>query len=213
MKRMIAIGMTILSVGMFSACSTNSNSPKSSNSSSHSKSNTAQHYKYYAKGKTFYGPKGTLKINKLIGYTLDNNHYFILDITYKNTTKKEVDASDIMTPNIEARQLNKDKSQKINLNGSNSASQYYRDNNNIDDYNKFNEITDSASNSLMPEKELHTLQEFSYKLNNNENDIELSLSDPDATSDDTVNPKKNKITIDINSIQDNSLNLNDYSTN
>lgn len=151
-----------------------------------------------------------MKINKLIGYTKDNNKYFILDVTFKNTSKKEQDAVDIMSPNIEAYQLNEDKSQKVHLVGGNSASDYYSTDD-IDDYNKFNEITDSHSNKILPGKTMRTLMEFSYKLDNEKNNITFSLSDSGAVSGDTVNPKNNKIVIKPSDIEFNSLNLNNYS--
>lgn len=209
MKKILLGSMAVLSIGVLSACSNNSSGSTSTLASSSSKK-VERHYKYHSEGQSFYSDKGSMKINKLIGYKKDNNKYFILDVTFKNTSKKQQTATDIMSPNIEAYQLNEDKSQKVHLVGSNSASDYYSTDN-IDNYNRFNEITDSHSNKILPGKTMRTLMEFSYKLNNEKNNITFSLSDSGAVSGDTVNPKKNKIVIKPSDIKFNSLNLNNYS--
>lgn len=208
MKRIILLAGIAFSSTILIGCS--SKNTNSSDTQTTSSSTVKNNYKYYAKGKTFYSKKGSMTINRLIGYTNDNNNYFILDVTFKNTSKKSQDAASIMSPNVEAYQLNKDQSQKVNLDGSNSASDYYSSDQ-IDNYNRMNEITNSQSNKILPGKSVHTLMEFSYKLNNNTNAITFSLNDPNAISKETINPKKNKVTFDASSISYNSLNLNDYS--
>ncbi|GAB7171417.1 hypothetical protein [Lactiplantibacillus plantarum] len=207
MKKIVLLAGIVFSSTILAGCS--GKSPNSSDTQTTNSSIVKNNYKYYAKDKTFYSPKGSLAINKLIGYTKDSNNYFILDVTYKNASKKQQDATSIMSPNIEAYQLNKDKSQKVHLDGSNSASDYFNTDD-INNYNKMNEIIDGHSNKILPGKTAHTLMEFSYKLNNSTNNITFSLSDPNATSNETVNPKKNQITFNAHSISYNSLNTNDY---
>mgnify|MGYP003362616115 CR=1 FL=1 len=208
MRKIILLTGILFSSTILVGC--NSANTSQSKSETESSSTAKTKYKYYANNKSFHSNKGSLTINKLIGYKKDGNNYFILDVTFKNTSKKQQDAANIMSPNIVAYQLNKNRSQKVNLSGSNSASDYYSSDD-VDNYNRFNEITDSHSNKILPGKAMRTLMEFSYKLNNNKNNIVFSLNDPDATSKETVNPNKNKITFSASAVQYNSLNLSDYS--
>lgn len=218
MKKMIAIGMAVLSVGMLSACSTNSNSAKSSNSSS-SASSATRHYKYYAKDMTFYCPKGTVTVNKAIPFTSkrDGKKYFVLDLTFKNTSKKAIGSGDILNNNIIAHQMNTDKSQKVDITDSNSIDSSYFSDDDTENNNKLIAIVNAQANEIMPGKTQRTLQDFLYKPNNENNDVTLSLDDQADTSNDgseaTVDPARNKIVLKMDSMQNNTLNLSDYSAN
>ncbi|WP_158069012.1 DUF5067 domain-containing protein [Latilactobacillus sakei] len=209
MKKTIAL-LGALTMGLLLAgCTTSSNSGTQSDNKSQQKS-----YKYYASTQTFYGPNGTIKINKAIPFkdtTHNNEDSIMLDVTYKNTSKKAMNIGDLFNINIVAHQLNSDGSQNVKLSDSQDISGAFTTDQ-VDEENRINDIADQQGNELQPGKEMHTLVETGYKLDNNSKDINLSLYDPLAISDSdkTVNPKKNKITIPMQDITANTLNLNDY---
>lgn len=210
MKKTVLLFSALFIGFLLSGCSSTTSSSKTQDVNNAQKG----HYKYYADKQTFYGPNGTITINKVIPFK-DTNHNnessIMLDVTYKNTSKETMSIGDLFNINIVAHQLNSEGSQNVKLSDSQDVAGAFTSNQ-VNEENTINSISDRAGNDLLPGKELHTILEFGYKLDNESNDVTLSLNDPLAISDSdqTVNPKKNKISIPMKDISSNTLNLSEY---